>query len=560
MTYMEKLGALNDQENISQNNEILDAPEGWDTKYGTSIKLQVSRKKIDQILTTIGKDNPEYFKDFKTTQGTSREHYSPELINIIREKLEKEVSKAPEGWEVAQTVAIKTGQTHQAIKKIANSYRKDNPEYFQDYKDKMGRVNEHYSPEFLEVITKDLSKVKEILEAKDGWQTNNTIATDLNINYKKVKQIAENYRIDHPESFKDLKTHLGQVVEHYSPELVKYIAEQFSKYQNPPDGWKTKNALAEELETYNQEIQRLSDLYQVDHPEYFKDYRVENGQIRKHFSPELVELIKNDLEKTEIERFKNNESLPDVPKGWEVRNSLTDLGVGYRYINKFIVKYDKKYTDYSKEFKGDTGKKYTYYSPDFVKALKKEIKKFQDVPKAPDDWKTKQSLVEEFNISGGGVERIVNKYRDLDEKNFKYLRSKSGPIREYYSPELVEILTKEIIEFKNVPEAPEGWKNASALSKEFKLEHPKIKEMVNKYRESHEDYFKDFKDKSKRVTEHYSPELTKLIVSEIEKDKNILEAPKGWMLNNTLCNELDVDFYVISKLVKPYKESNPEYF
>lgn len=57
-----------------------------------------------------------------------------------------------------------------------------------------------------------------------------------------------------------------------------------------PEGWRTKEALYEQLGiTYNITA-RIADQYRTEHPEWFRMFRIQGGR-REYFAPELVEAI-----------------------------------------------------------------------------------------------------------------------------------------------------------------------------------------------------------------------------------------------------------------------------
>jgi hypothetical protein len=101
--------------------------------------------------------NPEWFKIYKDSTGKKSEHFSPELVERIREEIES-IEEAPEGWITKSALIKILKAAHKTINKKANKYRKSNPEWFKIYKDSTGKKSEHLSPELIQEIKEDLRK------------------------------------------------------------------------------------------------------------------------------------------------------------------------------------------------------------------------------------------------------------------------------------------------------------------------------------------------------------------------------------------------------------------
>ena len=99
--------------------------------------------------------NPEWFKQYKVGSSTIAEHFSPELIQFLKESLEKQVA-APEGWMSANKLATKIGTKHENIKKMAEEFRSAHTEWFKNYRAGNNYV-EHYSPELSQILREKFS-------------------------------------------------------------------------------------------------------------------------------------------------------------------------------------------------------------------------------------------------------------------------------------------------------------------------------------------------------------------------------------------------------------------
>lgn len=65
------------------------APAGWKTKAGFAVSSGVTRFQIEKFAEPLRAEHPEWFKMYLDEKKRSFEHYSPELIAIVREKLGK---------------------------------------------------------------------------------------------------------------------------------------------------------------------------------------------------------------------------------------------------------------------------------------------------------------------------------------------------------------------------------------------------------------------------------------------------------------------------------------
>ncbi|MFA6383527.1 MAG: SNF2-related protein [Parcubacteria group bacterium] len=194
---------------------------------------------------------------------------------------------------------------YDSVQKIAENYRQSNPEYFKYFKDKVGKVTEHYASGLVEIIFRDAFKIE---IAPEGWKTKNTLANELSVAERTVSRIADKYRESNPNYFKKFKLgNTGSVYEHFSPILADIVRAELLKVEKAPVGWKTNKKISNELSVSADAIKHVARDYLKTNPEYFKNYRDEGRRIFLHYSPELVQIIKNVIEAKKIEKV-NGES------------------------------------------------------------------------------------------------------------------------------------------------------------------------------------------------------------------------------------------------------------
>ena len=128
---------------------------GWKTANSLKGGVFLHPHTIKKFAEKYRLSHPEWFKDFKIPIGKNVEHYSPELIEIIKSNLLKE--SHIEGWQAIDSLKVELKSHRNTIKKFAEKYRLSHPEWFKEFK--IGyNVTMHYSPELVEVIRKNFRK------------------------------------------------------------------------------------------------------------------------------------------------------------------------------------------------------------------------------------------------------------------------------------------------------------------------------------------------------------------------------------------------------------------
>ena len=133
------------------------APEGWMNARGLSEIFKRSWLTIKRIINTYRQSNPEWFGMYDEAAGKNVEHYSPKLIEVIKKELEGR-KKAPEGWMNIYGLSKILGRNEFTIKKIINTYRQSNPEWFGMYDGADRQNTEHHSPELIKLITEQINQ------------------------------------------------------------------------------------------------------------------------------------------------------------------------------------------------------------------------------------------------------------------------------------------------------------------------------------------------------------------------------------------------------------------
>jgi hypothetical protein len=366
--YFDKMGRSTEHyspELIVKIKEELDkykeAPEGWVTNGGLADEYLISDGTVKKIAKKYRTTNSEWFEVYFDKMGRSTEHYSPELIVKIKEELDK-YKEAPEGWVVSGFLSAKHAIGAYAIRKIADKYRKNNPNYFGLFKNTQNRVFEHYSPELVEKIEEEISRY-EVL--KDGWVANKSLADMFGVNEQTTKKEAEKFRNTYPQWFKFFRNNHNQIFEYYSPELIKEVEKKLKKYDRVPEGWVTNREISIHIGVSETVAKRIAQAYKETKPGWFRLFKNTQNRVFEHYSPELVEKIEEEIGRYEA-----------VPVGWMNHlQTAHHLGYSAKTIDKRSDLYRSSMPEWFKKYRGQKTQVWEYFSPELITQLKKDFGK-----------------------------------------------------------------------------------------------------------------------------------------------------------------------------------------
>jgi superfamily II DNA or RNA helicase len=285
-----------------------------------------------------------------------------------------------------------------------------------------------------------------ITKPPEGWLTNNQLADHLKVTPPTVERITqalinENQNEKEEVLIKDYLDGAGRIAPHYSPELSKKIIELYnSRGQKAPEGWMTARALADELELDFGTVQKIAKEFTESNKDWFKEYLNKINRKNIHFSPELVQIIK--------ERLKPQEK---APADWVARRALRAiLNTSERTIEAIAKELATSFPDGAKEYStAGPGKTATaiFYSPQLVEGIKEKIN--SRGAKVPPGWMNNLSLSKSIDASRKTIKRIADKHL-VDHPDWckEYLDDKNRPFL-YYSPELIAKIIAEIKEKKS---------------------------------------------------------------------------------------------------------------
>jgi plasmid maintenance system antidote protein VapI len=388
-----------------------EASEGWETNKSLSKELKIAKSSLKKITEQYRKTNPEYFEDRRHKDiGGIYEHYSPVFVDILRNKFDKGID-GKENWKSIRQLAKDLETDYGVVARIAEQYRKTNPEYFEKLQDNEVGLRKHISPELVKIIQEKITESKNTPSNRLGWETNTALAEELNVSFNTISNLANQYRKTNPEYFEISKDKMGNIREYYSTELVKIIQEKIREFKEVPmikDGWKANRVLAEELGIHENTLKKIANQYRKANPQYFEYQKRKSGGMFESYSPELVEILNG-----EIEKFKE---VPEDYLLWSTNKALAkELEINEPFLAKLVSPYRETNPEYFKDFR-NTGKRggriHEHYSPELINIIKEEINKENlKIPVVPENWQSAADISERVGLSKEEVEKIAKKLR-----------------------------------------------------------------------------------------------------------------------------------------------------
>lgn len=133
--------------------------------------------------------------------------------------------------------------------------------------------------------------------APEGWKTKNSLEKLLGRSYQFIEKNINELRDEHPDWIRDYRGRTGRILEHYSPEMIEAVKTELESTKKAPEGWMTKNSIAKLLGVNYRYIENKIDRFRDQYPSWIGKFRDKSGHKSEHYSPEMIEKIKEELEK-----------------------------------------------------------------------------------------------------------------------------------------------------------------------------------------------------------------------------------------------------------------------
>jgi hypothetical protein len=361
--------------------DIENAIPGWMTTHALATELKVDYRTIKRMAQKHCEELPNGTLFFRDTSGNISLHYSPDICAAIR--LERDTTKrAPTKWETKRSLSKRLSVSEAAIKKVAQIFLTDHPEWSQLRINKGWQKYEHYSPELVKKIILKISRIDA------GWLTSKAISRKLNLSQDRVWNLLARFIVDHPEW---IKTSWER--EYFSPELVSLIEQHVSMEVSANTGSKT--------------------------------------------GKEILEILKMipEIPKNILERVRNDISDDKAITQWTTTKSLTkNLGITFKTVQNIATHYLKTHPEWMQPRRDNGGRVLNHYSPELVLLIKAE---YTSRASAPEWWKNISEISETTGVSRKQIRWMISNVWLISEIDTRQFQDKSGKLTQYYSPSLV---------------------------------------------------------------------------------------------------------------------------
>lgn len=536
--------------------KLVPPPEGWLTKKVISRELKRHESVIIDLGADVLKEHPEWAVMYKGGNGRLAEHYSPELIAIIKERLDA-YKEPSEGWTSLAALSREIDVDYAALKRTAKRLAKGLPgESIKTFRPAKGRATEYYSPELRALIEEQLATG---FKPPEGWLANGAAKDEIGgISGPNLARLAEKHRQNNPEWFAEYG-YPGQKYEYYSPELVEALRSEIGGFERAPEGWQTVDTIAKSLGVAHRTVANIIDTHASEYEGSVQEYRDNINRKLKYIAPDLAAFVTEQLQSREL-----------APDGWRTNQSvIEELGIAQTTAQRIANEYREEHPEYFANYMLDTSSKVIeHYSPELVAIIKERI---AEVDPAPAGWRVALNIAEELGVSDTTIRKKADEYRTAHPEWFAIYKGNRN--LEHYAPELVDILLSEHNEYERTPS---GWLTIPGLAKKLAAGEGTVKRLVNDLREQHPEDFKMYRPRIGRPIEHCSPQIIEIVADTLaERDTLSLEAEaldqtkrdfESWVKNTKKSDSVEsesikklVDLFGAGSVVDILYQFHPEY-
>ncbi|MCX6780587.1 MAG: hypothetical protein NT003_00490, partial [Candidatus Magasanikbacteria bacterium] len=558
---------------LMQDRKTKIVPPGWFSNRTLAEKIGVAQTTVFRIAQGYRESNPEWFNFFLNQDKKSFEYYHPDLVAIVKNEIVGRRKEIPPGWLLIADIITVCGAQHGVpdynfIYQVASEFRKTNPEYFGFYTAKNGKFLEFYHPDLVKIISERFrsrltvkQEVKEIVIKKRkevekkrieregvdlapmGWLTLNKLIVVLRTGPQIIASIVDAYRSDHPDWFKVFQYKKGGSGEHFHPDLVKRLEEDLrSRGEHPPEGWRTASDILDDFPIARKSFEELMKSFRISHPEWIHNYLNRLNQLVEHLHPALVKELGMLI----------SQRGDSAPRGWLTIGAVANkLNVTFATVMHVVDKYRLSNSGWIKKYLNSSNNLYEHIHPDLIKEVEKKLSSRQ---KPPVGWESLNDLRRLFKFDPSTLENFYKKYEKTHPEWRKIFLNENGKMVPYWHPDFI-LLFKET--FTSRQKAPSGWKTLGPVAQELDISPQTVESLMERFRDLHPEWFKEYLNKGKNFYEHFHPDL----INELKKilfDKNkIITA--GWKKMGDLSREFGVSYTFLQKFILPYRTSNPDW-
>ncbi len=446
---------------------------------------------------------------------------------------------------------------HTVVRKIAETLRGDYPDDFVIRTDNRNKKLEYYTVSLVERIKEKAAPWLAVEKRRDGEMTPGDLSRELEIDRRRIKSFAENYRADHAEYFLERRAYQSLITEHYSPKLVDIIRKHFKAQPSIPRPLKgeiTLSDLAEQTGLPLAVLKKTAKHYQLSHSEYFVMRKNDYGRNTVYCSHELARLLR----KIPKERLVG----PEFTGGKTFAQVVEETGRPFTVIKKIVNSYRKDYPDYFVLQQKRNGELVELLTDHFINIIKADEKELAHIERPAADERSANDLSREYGVSINTVLAIASKRQSANPKGTMPRKERNGMIRDYYSKEFADLLIPDIEErvATKTQKAAPGEKTTSQLAAELGTSVTRIKRIANKYHKDHPESFVYRRNPDDIVCRHYTADLVSHITGELNAFTDMETAKPGEMNTKTLAAEVGVSFYTLKNAAEKLRSLHPDGF
>jgi ubiquinone/menaquinone biosynthesis C-methylase UbiE len=307
-----------------------------------------------------------------------------------------------------------------------------------------------------------------------------------------------------------------------------------------PEGWATTNAIARDAGVTFDAVEKILKLEEQRYPEWVKDYNTRSGRLAKHYHPELIAIVHEELSKYEL-----------APEGWMTIGGFARMqNVTHNAARKVIKNLEQEYPEWSQEYKDGSGKVSRHYHPSLLNIATEKIDKYEPPPVG---WLTATGLVGKLGISIGTTRRLMTPLLEDHPEWEQDFTDKKGHPAKHYHPEIARSLEEEI---SKTPTTPDGWLTNNALAKDLHVSESTIKKMASTLQDRFPEGIQEYRNESGKIYEHYSPQLTEAIRQEL---LSVGPAPEGWMTRYGIIKATGSHWEATQSIINDLMGEHPEW-
>lgn len=375
-----------------------------------------------------------------------------------------------------------------------------------------------------------------LVNAPEGYTDKNEFASMLNVDYRRVGAIINNYGsalVKHPEWVGEYINKNGRPALHYYKDFVEIVKLNYKPLLTSPESWmnreQAEHAIAKSrTSVITTIIKELGEVLKV-HPEWSGVYLAKNGMATTFYHPDFIKLVRTRYEQIKI-----------VPEGWKNKYQLKKLtGRDERRIDRVMVEElsetIKNHPNWIKQYKDKNGNITTYYHPKLVALLTARLTRFDERPKG---WMAIKSIANKSYTGPAIVKYAIKELASIlaahPEWVGEYLGPGLGGSVMYYHPTFVKLVLTKIKESKpprkwrSTPEiAGDSGKSVSKISSEIK----ELSDILEK----HPEWKGIYRNELGMEATYYRPKFIKIIGTRIMwKDS---PSPTGWLNLHQIAKE-----------------------